>query len=1161
MVKKEQYAIINAGKEDLIEENGVIYLDYTDKLLQINSENKLIRLIAREQNKSLTREVKGTKYKFALLVNLELGKLDNKEEKELANKVLNNGFVLRQDGKVVHSFKLIKLLGGSHHKKIKQFYTKDIIADKLNEEIFVDYMDLSNKEVNVVKMLNSNALTTTNALAIPYNLQDLNICIIPDNELTLNFNNLEGVSKYNYSDFKPEEKELIREKQKFEELREELYELEKELRKKIDNKKVSKIKVENYNKYKTINRWIEKHRIPTKEAMEKNTIKISYPKKDPDKYYIVYEESETVPLEFNKKIFEIAPWNVGYKINKVNELQVNNFDGMGLINKKVGTHIRNFIGKKNINGVQLRLKRIKGFFTFVNFNRYFEEKNIEYIYDIFGQKHLTKDIDILATESTFKAKLLIENGKKKWLYSNIEEYKEVLAKDNDNYIEIANYTHSINPNEYRALTYQFFSSLNIRFTELAALASPVGNMIKDVLNVYRKDEVDFEDIKYIQVYLQNIKDQKKVEGNDYIETAIKMLNLNKYIVYDKKFLNYLKSQIERDLTDIGIGRIKVPSNYLYVTGDILAFLKYASCFQNKDFNPSTKIEGYLKEHQFYMSKTSGEHLLVRNPLMSKAELEVGDFVDIECEDVKYIRHLNNIIQVPINITLFQTMGGMDLDGDKLHFVKKGIDLKKVNLNWLLNYDFISSDGKTNTLDKMNDLLQKDLEKYKSDEVTLIDIVKKNIKNVTIQVNSDDKAEGDIDTSFNVENISKFILSSNDKTGQITDINTSVLCRFNDLWDTEKRKNKDDATVKELKTLRYINKVMKLMQGLQIDSSKSGLTVEIPRIILNTYKNRPYFYKLFKEIKDIDEKSNFSAMSKLARLMFNYEYDNKKESWENKGGLYKWIDNLLAKDVKNKLISTKIYNISALIDNPNIRFDEEKYDELKNLLKKYIEKKEALIKEKRSLKKFSKDKEDKMARIEHAKRWTSMQRDILKEAKEICENEEVRANLAVKIGYEDSQHDNSDFAWIISTEEFLRRLEKRQTEKYIVERDENGEIEYLGKRYSMTVEEAPETIVEEVIQDTTKLNDYTLTICCYKNTSTVEDFKYLEKVKDGEYLESLKLVENEGYIQINADNKAFLAIPKKDYAKGNLKQRVGQNVTIKEIVKVSNSSVVVKVDIA
>lgn len=1158
MVKKEQYAIINAGKENLIEENGVVYLDYTNELLQTTSENKLIRLIARE-HKSLTREVKGTKYKFALLVNLELGKLDNKEEKELANKVLNNGFVLRQDGKVVHSFKLIKLLGGSHHKKIKQFYTKNIIADKLNEEIFVDYMDLSNKEVNVVKMLNSNALTTTNALAIPYNLQDLNICIIPDNELTLNFNNLEGVSKYDYSDFKPEEKELIREKQKFEELREELYELEKELRKKIDNKKVSKIKAEGYNAYKTINRWIEEnHRIPTREAMEKKTIKISYSKKEPNDYYIVYEENETVPLEFNKKIFEIVPWNVGYKVDKVNNLQVNNFDGMGLINKKVGTHIRNFIGKKNINGVQLRLKRIKGFFTFVNFNRYFEEKNIEYIYDIFGQKHLTKDIDILATESTFKAKLLIENGKKKWLYNNIEEYKEVLAKDNDNYIEIANFTHSIDPNEYRALTYQFFSSLNIRITELAALASPVGNMIKDVLNVYRKDEVDFEDIKYIQVYLQNIKDQKKVEGNDYIETAIKMLNLNKYMVYDKKFLNYLKSQIERDLTDIGIGRIKVPSNYLYVTGDILAFLKYASCFQNKDFDPSTKIEGYLKEHQFYMSKTSGEHLLIRNPLMSKAELEVGDFVDIEDKDVKYIRHLNNIIQVPINTTLFQTMGGMDLDGDKLHFVKKGIDLKKANLNWLLNYDFIPEGQENNVLDNMNNLLQKDLEKYNSDEVTLIDIVKKNIKNATIQVNSDDKAEGDIDTSFNVENISKFILSSDDKTGQITDINTSVLCRFNDLWDTEKRKNKDEDTVKELNTLRYVNKVMKHFQGLMIDASKSGLTVEIPKIILNTYKNKPYFYKLFKEIKDIDEKASHSTMSRIAATMFKYD-DKNKDKLES--GLYKWIDNLLTKDVKSKLISTKIYNISALIDNPNIKFDEEKFNELKNLLKKYITKKEALIKEKRSLKKFSKDKEDKKARIEHAKRWTSMQRDILKEAKEICENEEVRANLAVKIGYEDSQHDNSDFAWIISTEEFLRRLEKRQTEKYIVSRDENGEIEYLGKRYSLTVEEAPETIVEEVIQDTTKLNDYTLTICCYKNTSTVEDFKYLEKVKDGEYLESLKLVRNNEYIQINADNKAFLPIPTKCYAKGNLKQRVGQNVTIKEIVKVSSSSVVVKVDIA
>lgn len=1155
MVKKEQYAIINATKENLVlEENGVVYLDYDNKLLQTTSENKLIRLIARE-HKELKRKVKGTEYKFALLVNLELGKLTNKEEMELANKVLNDGFVLRQNGKEVHSFKLIKLLGGSHHKKIKQFYTKDTIADKL-ENIFADYKDLNNKEVNVVKMLNSNALATTNALAIPYNLQDLDICIIPDNELTLNFDNLEGVSKYDYSDFSPEEKELIKEKQKFEELREKIHELEKELREKIDNKKISKIKAEGHDTYKTTNRWIkENHRIPTKEAMEKEQIKISYPKKDPDKYYIVYSEDETISLEFDKKIFEIAPWNVGYKVSKIDELQVNNFDGMGLINKKVGTTIRSFIGKKNVNGVQLRLKRMKGFFTFVDFNRYFKEHNIEYIYDIFGQKHLTKNIDILATESTFKAKLLIEDSKKKWLYNNIEEYKEALRKDNDNFIEIANYTHSVNPNEYRALTYQFFSSLNIRVTELAALASPVGNMIKNVLNVYRKEEVEWEDIKYIQVYLQNIREQKKVEESDYVETAIRMLNLNKYMVYDKKFLNYLKSQIERDLRDIGIGRIKVPSNYLYVTGDILAFLKYASCFQNKDFDPSTKIEGCLKEHQFYMSKTTGEHLLIRNPLMSKAELEVGEFLNIEDRDVKYIRHLNNIIQVPINTTLFQQMGGMDLDGDKLHFVRKGIDLKKVDLNWLMNYDFIPEGQENNVLENMNKLLQKDLEKYNSDEVTLIDIVKKNIKNAAIQVNSDDKAEGDIDTNFNVENISKFILSSNDKTGQITDINTDVLCRFNDLWDTDKRKNKDEETVGELRTLKYINKVMKHFQGLMIDASKSGLTVEIPKIILDTYKNKPYFYKLFKEIKDIDKKAKHSAMSRLAVTMFKYE-GNKLE-----GGLYKWIDNLLTKDVKNRLISGQIYNISSLIDNPNIKFDEEIYIKLNELRRKYTNRKEQLIKEKRSLKKFSKEKEDKAARVQHAKKWTAMHKSILEKAKEICPDEELRANLAVKIGYEDNQHDYSSFAWIISSDEFLRRLERKRTEIYIVERDRDGDIEYLGKRYSLTIEEAPETVIEEVIQDTTKLNDYELTLCCYKKTSTDLDFEYLEKIKNGEFIESLKLVKNkEGYIQVNADNKAVLGIPTKYLAKGSLKNRVGQKVTIKEIVKIYNSSIVVKVDI-
>lgn len=46
------------------------------------------------------------------------------------------------------------------------------------------------------KRLTSNALLTTDIYAVPFEVNDLDICIIPDNELELELPNMNGIVNY-----------------------------------------------------------------------------------------------------------------------------------------------------------------------------------------------------------------------------------------------------------------------------------------------------------------------------------------------------------------------------------------------------------------------------------------------------------------------------------------------------------------------------------------------------------------------------------------------------------------------------------------------------------------------------------------------------------------------------------------------------------------------------------------------------------------------------------------------------------------------------------------------------------------------------------------------------------------------------------------------------
>ena len=116
------------------------------------------------------------------------------------------------------------------------------------------------------------------------------------------------------------------------------------------------------------------------------------------------------------------------------------------------------------------------------------------------------------------------------------------------------------------------------------------------MSIYRKDEIDWQDIKYIETFL-NLIQKENADTNLAKECAdaIKAIHINKKMVFDRKVIQTIKDIINKKLDDMCMGRFYVKGKYLYVTQDVLAFLRYAGA-ENKG---QWEYSGFLDKKQFY----------------------------------------------------------------------------------------------------------------------------------------------------------------------------------------------------------------------------------------------------------------------------------------------------------------------------------------------------------------------------------------------------------------------------------------------------------------------------------------------------------------------------------------------------------------------------------
>lgn len=313
--------------------------------------------------------------------------------------------------------------------------------------------------------------------------------------------------------------------------------------------------------------------------------------------------------------------------------------------------------------------------------------------------------------------------------------------------------------------------------------------------------------------------------------------------------------------------------------------------------------------------------------------------------------------------------------------------------------------------------------YDGDLVLVVDndIMKAGtIKNLPFVIDIDDKITA-LEEEYNKKNI--LALTLRNLHSLIGETSNCATCYWNKNPQTEEQKNL---------YLGYID-LLSVINGKAIDSAKTGVIFNIPRYIAKYAKPVPYFMRYAGEY--------YASMKKLSLAESNMNKLCKKvEAWEKS-------------NIKFKR-TFKDFDYNIMIDN-EARYTEEQFKKIEEVYLEFCVEIGELGKEQFKLKNYNKyenwinsfyptfTKEDSLHFVMD---WQFYYNKYKEKCKLIVEDEKALANIAVKLCYEKYPNKSKKFMWQITSEGILSNIE--QVKLKLPQRDDDGKLEYLGKRYKI-----------------------------------------------------------------------------------------------------------------
>ena len=328
----------------------------------------------------------------------------------------------------------------------------------------------------------------------------------------------------------------------------------------------------------------------------------------------------------SKKIVE------GYK-----NVGISPADGAGIHCPEISEYIAEKIGitGKIPSIYMLRMPFFKGLTIEVDFKRFYNERGIDEITDIWGVNHKVQDIDCIWTKSMYKGYKYFMKDKK---YKDWERYKEKFKKYN-HCLGITKWNFRTEQEPiYTRVNYQYLQTLKFEKDDIISLA--------DYSKAWVEKIIDGDDL-YTYKFLGMISSLSE-SSNKYMEA----IRLNKGMLKDYKVKQYLFSLLKKYIDDFKMGKIWIKGCFKIIIPDIIALMEYAG---------GLNVNGCLEEGEFYgYGLDNKEYLIDRNPHICPSEHVILNRVTNQ--NIKdYLSHLENICMLNTYDITLSRLNGADVD--------------------------------------------------------------------------------------------------------------------------------------------------------------------------------------------------------------------------------------------------------------------------------------------------------------------------------------------------------------------------------------------------------------------------------------------------------------------------------------------------------------------
>lgn len=681
------------------------------------------------------------------------------------------------------------------------------------------------------------------------------------------------------------------------------------------------------------------------------------------------------------------------------ELDFNLFDGQGIISPRLAKQwaldieIEDYIPSAFI----IRNSFLKGMVCTVDFHKYSDECGVHLVRDVWGDIVNIRDMDLVLTASQFKA----------WSsYSSCREYIQNCRKNNFSF-GISRVT----PKEDKThvfTNYQFLQVLDLDDSDIRNLCSKTIEYLSGVSG---------GDVKQTLLYLLGNVSEKEFDEDIYEkinDVVTKALILNNELIADPYIQNHIIHSLNKKIKDAYMGCLLIDGNYSMVVQDPYAFMDHLFGFE---------VKGLLRRDQHYSNFWNYRNVSrvssMRAPLTWRSENNILNLKK-NAETEEWYKYLNTgVIVYNVHGCDMMLHADGDSDGDlvmttdqpefinksfggiPVTYEKRKAEKKPIIESELWQTDVLSFESRIGYITNCSTTMYAMLPEFDQNSEEYAEVMNRLIISRKAQGNQIDLAKGISIDPYPQHWVKWTKIDENNSCEELE------LAKFNNRILIDKRPY----------FFRYLYSGYNKDYLNFISSHENFCMTKFKKSIWEVLDNP----ETEEEIKARNKYLKFVPLLDSDCVMNNICHHLEKEIKEIKGNIVRKPEEKLIKLLKNN----------------DIPLDSEKLKRMYDIYKVYKS-------ERRNIASFKNSNGE-----EIYKTLEQYGKHIRKLAHQISTDNQELANLAVVICYEVHPSDSKTFAWNVFGEGIIENVRTNCQEKIFVPQiDQAGDIEYLGKKYSM-----------------------------------------------------------------------------------------------------------------